>query len=220
MDSISPFTGGAAEKGFAAGFRFLPLGLLLLGLGSSLLYWRHEVGVEEEFARLRFTKLADKVQEVAEKRLTSYEALLRGIQGLFLTSDQVGVGQWRRFLDALEPGERLPGVVELFFAYPVSGTGVASFESLISERLGQEYRVRVEEFRETHIPVVFSYPIDPLRSFYVPGNGPRLASGVTTRHGRCGSGLSGHNKGPPSQPALARPRARAGLRGTRAVFTL
>ncbi|MBF0144018.1 MAG: CHASE domain-containing protein, partial [Magnetococcales bacterium] len=169
MDSISPFTGGAAEKGFAAGFRFLPLGLLLLGLGSSLLYWRHEVGVEEEFARLRFTKLADKVQEVAEKRLTSYEALLRGIQGLFLTSDQVGVGQWRRFLDALEPGERLPGVVELFFAYPVSGTGVASFESLISERLGQEYRVRVEEFRETHIPVVFSYPIDPLRSFYVPG---------------------------------------------------
>ncbi|MEO5378785.1 MAG: CHASE domain-containing protein [Magnetococcus sp. DMHC-6] len=108
--------------------RQLPWFILFIGTLFTILYWHHATDIQTSFAQLRFITSVEKNQEVANKRLASHESVPRAIQGLFNTSESVSENQWERFIHALDPDSRFPGILQLAFVRQVSQSDRDRFE--------------------------------------------------------------------------------------------
>lgn len=99
----------------------------------------------EEHARIIETNL--------RQQLKLYDSALTSTIGLFQTSEEVSRADWRRFVQALDPPKRFPGVLGIGYTEVVRAEDKPRFET----------DVRAEGFPSFEI-----FPADPARELYTP----------------------------------------------------
>jgi len=101
--------------------------LLLLGVVLSLAVWRHSEELVAREAEAYFENRTDLALAAIERRFGEYQTLLLGVQGLFLTSEQVGRREFHRFAYNLQLGARTPGIRAVHFTRVVPAEVLDAF---------------------------------------------------------------------------------------------
>ena len=79
----------------------VPLLVLLVGLGTTVVATWFAANYFEEKTRAEFTDAVSEASEDVRARIDAYVALLRGCSGLFAVQRQVTVGEFRAFVARL-----------------------------------------------------------------------------------------------------------------------
>ena len=106
----------------------MPLAVLVVGvIGSAgaTLYLR---GVQDADTRQRFTNRSLESVHALSHALDGSADAMRGVRGLFDGSSDVTLGEFDRFVDALDVSERFPGVAAVAFVRADDTRGVAFVE--------------------------------------------------------------------------------------------
>lgn len=146
------------EKTFKASPRskFLPIGLLLLGIVLSNVYWAYETFHKKELSRQYFEQVTENAWDRMGKRLFFQENLSRAISGLFMTSETVSSVDWDRFLDAMGWESRYPGLQLIAFVVPVLEDDRSRFENRMKFSFNiPDFRIERDETREDYFVVTF-----------------------------------------------------------------
>lgn len=96
--------------------RPLPVLLLLLGAGLTGLAHRQETTTLDALRQARFQTQAREVIAALERRLHSNAALLRGVAGLFASSDNVDGEEFRTYVQGLQLASSYPWIQGVGFA--------------------------------------------------------------------------------------------------------
>lgn len=96
--------------------RPLPALVLLVGASVTGLAHRDETATLEALRQARFQAQASEVVAALERRLHSNAALLRGVAGLFASSDNVNVEEFRTYVQGLQLGTSYPWTQGVGFA--------------------------------------------------------------------------------------------------------
>ncbi|MBF0612241.1 MAG: response regulator [Magnetococcales bacterium] len=145
----------------------LPWYVFGLGVALVVMFWHHQLEVNTSFGSLRFTQKAEKLQAVAEKRMASYEGILRAAQGLFGATRFVSQEQWSSFVDALALGNHFPGIDWLAFVSPVLREERNWFEEKVLQPLNGSYRIRPQQERDEYFIITYIMPKE--QEIYQPG---------------------------------------------------
>src|SRR5262245_8612132 len=93
----------------------LAVSLALTGAGA----WYLEATTKAK-DRLRFRSLADKTTNSISRKVETYIALLRATSSLFATSRNVGLGEFRAFVEGIELREQYPGIQGIGYSARIS----------------------------------------------------------------------------------------------------
>lgn len=96
--------------------RALPVLLLLVGAGLTGLAHRKETATLDDLHQARFQAQATEVAAELERRLHSNAALLRGVAGLFASSDDVNAHEFRTYVQGLQLDTSYPWIQGVGFA--------------------------------------------------------------------------------------------------------
>ncbi|MBF0285412.1 MAG: CHASE domain-containing protein [Magnetococcales bacterium] len=140
-----------APQGWSRGIPWL---LLLAGVMSAWYVWRHEAGINDAYARLRFARMAEKALRVAESRMEAYENLSHAAAGFASALPEMDGQAWRRFTKALDLS-RYPGLRDLAWAPRVPREERKAFEERASQQLDAPFRIAGDPEREEHYPLLF-----------------------------------------------------------------
>jgi len=123
--------------------------------------------------RSRFDGLTARTDRAIAEQMRAYVQVLRGGVGLFRSSDDVTLAEWRRYVSTLRLAERYPGFKSLSFARAVPGPELAAFErrvrrgplpaGLLDRSRIRDYRARTPDGRPMrpralHAPIEFVAP--------------------------------------------------------------
>ncbi|MEK6593633.1 MAG: PAS domain S-box protein, partial [Pseudomonadota bacterium] len=85
-------------------------GVLVAGVMLSALAWYVAESRLQSDARAQFEATTQGVASRLESRILSFEDLLRGLQGLFVASENVSSAEFRHYLDNMRLANRYPGI--------------------------------------------------------------------------------------------------------------
>jgi len=103
-----------------------PAAVAAIVLAATLGVWDHVRTQEMDTARARFDRYAGNVAAAISERLTGYEQLLRGADGLFQSSKDVDRIAWRDYVQSLRIDDNFPRLQALGFARHLTASGLAS----------------------------------------------------------------------------------------------
>ena len=89
--------------------------VLAISLAASTGGWIIARQHDELTARKRFDEEVSRIQMLLSERLSIYEDVLHGAQGLFAASSSVERSEWKAYVDTISVNKRLPGIVGLGF---------------------------------------------------------------------------------------------------------
>lgn len=133
----------------------LVVSLLLTGLA-----WFATRHFALDDARQRFERRSDEVQGRIERRMASYEALLRGGVALFAAKGEVSRQEWRRYVQTVQPEKRYPGIQGFGMSRLVRPAELEMHE--LSQRADgfRGYQVRPVGLRELYSAIVYLEPME------------------------------------------------------------
>jgi signal transduction histidine kinase/CheY-like chemotaxis protein len=152
------------------------LALLCAFLAAAVVAVIGSTRLVDDRQRARFDGLTARTDRAIAEQMRAYVQVLRGGVGLFRSSDDVTLEEWRRYVDTLRLGERYPGFKSLSFAPAVAGRDLAAFErrirrgprpaGLVDPRSVTAYRARSPDGRPlrrraVHAPIAFVAPFRP-----------------------------------------------------------
>ena len=123
----------------------------------TLLAWHYSTSALETQIRQRFeTHASDAIDLFAEK-LHTHADLLRASAGLLEASEEVTVGEWRRYTDALSLSEQFPAISGLGVIYRVPRESAAAFvdEQRAARR---DFDLRPVHTEPLHLPLSLIAP--------------------------------------------------------------
>ncbi|HSN40895.1 MAG TPA: diguanylate cyclase, partial [Burkholderiales bacterium] len=131
--------------------------VLTTGIALSALAWGIIKSRLQHDAQLQFMTTTRSVTETLEARIQSYEDLLLGLQGLFLSSDTISHAEFSDYIDNMQLPLRYPGVHSVTY-----GVRIPHFQKHAFEQM-------VQHNQELHPPGYPEFTITPLgtRSEYV-----------------------------------------------------
>lgn len=131
--------------------------VLATGIALSALAWGIIKSRLEHDAQIQFVATARSVTETLEARLQSYEDLLLGLQGLFLSSDTVSHTEFSEYIDNMQLPLRYPGIHSVTYGARVPHPRKHAFEQMVQHN------------QELHPPGYPEFTITPpgTRSEYV-----------------------------------------------------
>jgi PAS domain S-box-containing protein len=94
----------------------LPAIVCAVSLGITAWFWQHERQAIERSLKADFDFSVRQAASRIQQRMTSYEQTLRGVQGLFRASQQVGLQAFQAYVDALLEGADFVGIQVVAFA--------------------------------------------------------------------------------------------------------
>jgi len=133
--------------------QLLLLLVLAASLGVTFLLWRHEqrnaaVAVEAQLdAELR--NAAARITQ----RMVAYEQMLRGVQGLFATTPDIGRQEFRAYVDSLQLGADFAGIEGVGIAPIVRGTQKDLHVDTLRRQGLPYYAIRPAGEREVYAPI-------------------------------------------------------------------
>jgi CHASE1-domain containing sensor protein len=136
----------------------LPLLILSAALGVTWIVWDHErqASHNELLSQFNFS-LGDVVSRV-EQRMSTYEQMLRGVQGLFAATGQMDRDQFRDYVSALNLDANFSGIQTIGI---IEWVPAARREAHIAEmrQLGfSGYTIAPQGLRENYAPIIQREP--------------------------------------------------------------
>lgn len=136
------------------------LTILLGSLLITALAWAATRHFAIEDARQRFERHADDVHHRIERRMTSYETMLRGGAALFAASTDVSREDWRRYVQTVEPERHYPGLLGFGVTRLLAPGEVPDFEAGVRAEGFADFAVRPPGARELLSSIVYLEPFD------------------------------------------------------------
>lgn len=137
---------------------FVPWVILVVTLAATWLVWDHERQAIRKELRSQFDfALRDTVSRI-EQRVAAYEQMLRGVQGLFATTELTNRGAFRDYVETLKLDANFSGLKVIGIVERVSPPQKTAHESSM-RRLGfRDYAIYPEGARETYAPIIQREP--------------------------------------------------------------
>ena len=133
--------------------------VLALGLALTVVIWRYAEENAAAQARLRFDQRVSRITAAIVDRMTVYEQMLRGGLGLMVGSDEVTREDWRRYVEALDPGRTYPGVQGLGYTQWVLPEEREDFVSRMREDI-PDFTLSPPGERDAYTAIVLLEPLD------------------------------------------------------------
>jgi diguanylate cyclase (GGDEF)-like protein len=135
---------------------------LVLGIGLVVTYALQDVARQENHRNVqeRFEFRANELVGNIAARLRSYEQVLKGAKGLFVSSRQVGRSEFREYVSQLDLSQRYPGIQGVGFSLRIAPGEMATHIKKIRSEGFPGYAVRPEGKRDTYTSIIFLEPFD------------------------------------------------------------
>lgn len=143
---------------------------LAILIGSLLLtgaaWWATRLFALDD-ARQRFERRTDDVHSRIERRMTSYEAMLRGGVALLAAHPDFDRSAWRRYVDTVQPERHYPGIQGVGVARLLQPGELAAHERSVRAEGFPTYAVHPVGAREVYSSIVHLEPLSGrnLRAF-------------------------------------------------------
>ncbi|MBU0594410.1 MAG: PAS domain S-box protein [Gammaproteobacteria bacterium] len=144
---------------------FISFGILLLGLVATLLGWRYANQSLAQETRTTFEYRMQSATQSLRHRLDSYTEVLRGLQGYFDGSEDVGRAEFRRYIMKLDLQQRFHGFRVIGFAPRVATYNKVQHEESIRNDRSTDpnghphYAIRPAGDRPEYYPITFLQPM-------------------------------------------------------------
>ena len=142
--------------------RLLPLliatSTLAASLGVTALVWRREAAAMDRQLRSNFEYRVRDAEQRIDARVKEYEVVLRGVAGLFATSEEVDRRAFRRYVASIDLPTGSPGIQALGFQQLVPAEALPRHLATMRQDGLPEYRIRPEGTRALLAPVVYVEP--------------------------------------------------------------
>lgn len=130
-----------------------------LALALTAFAWHAATTATAARAEERFLFRADVIESGIRERMRNYEDILRGVAGLFESSDSVTREEWHEYMRSIRPDVFEGGLQALGIAVRIQPSGLRSFEGVAhGKRI--PFRVWPSGFRDEYYPIVFVHPFD------------------------------------------------------------
>lgn len=162
-------------------YQILPWLIFASSLLVTFLLWQNERhhAAQDLQASFDFTLRESTVR--IEQRVTTYEQMLRGVQGLFAASDSIGRDNFKAYVESLEPGAGFSGGQGLGLAQIVTPAQNNGHTAALRQQGFPVYTIHPEGVRDVYTPIV---QIEPLSRFglkmigYDPYSDPALRAAM------------------------------------------
>jgi len=135
---------------------------LVILIGSLLLtgaaWWAARLFALDD-ARLRFERRTDDVQSRIERRMASYEAVLRGGVAMLSAQPDFDRKAWRRYVETVQPERHYPGIQGFGIARLLRPDQVDSHEAAVRTEGFPSYSVRPAGARELYSAISHLEPL-------------------------------------------------------------
>ena len=134
---------------------------LLLGLcGLTIWQWQALEARNLEENRQRFAIEAQDVGQRVEARMRAYEMVLRGVAGLMIGSQRVGLQQWDRAVEQLRLQDRYPGIMALGWARHFTEGELDAYLAHPEVRARKDFSPFPPGARDEYVLIDFISPLD------------------------------------------------------------
>lgn len=127
-------------------------------LGVTFAYWYKEQKESTEKRQQAFTESADQIVSIINLRLTRFELMLRGVKGFFESSGFVHQNEYRRYINALDLQQTVPGLqgvaIALYVPHEIKEHHIAE----VHIRGITEYKIKPSGERQEYIPISLIEP--------------------------------------------------------------
>ncbi len=131
------------------------IGLALTGVEVSLTLQREKAVAKAEFA-IRASELSARL----ERRLSANVQILRGVSGLFASSEGVTREEFRRYTAGLQLPEYYPGIQAIGYVEMVPGREKDRYMAGMRSQHGPDYEIWPAGERSAYAPVAYVWPDD------------------------------------------------------------
>jgi signal transduction histidine kinase len=132
---------------------------LIAGYSVTLWAWYSANNNVNKSVQLKSEQLADNLQSEVEKRLTSYQEILRGSETLFTLNDNAVSGeQWKTYVNTYRLPELYPGLQAIGYIESVPAANVANHEEKMRSSGVSNYHINPAYPRSMYYPVVYAEP--------------------------------------------------------------
>ncbi len=138
----------------------LPPLMALMMLGVTGLYW-HRAQSESADKRLRnFHAAAEQIAYNLRDRMSTYEVMLRGVQGYVDGSERIERGEFQAYVDALQMQQTRPGLQGIALIMFVQGSGLRAHLADMRGRGFSGYMVHPPGERAQYAPITHIEPLE------------------------------------------------------------
>lgn len=138
--------------------QWLPWLLLVMGLLVTCLIWWHERQIAALELKANFEFRVRRDIALIKQRMTAYEQVMRGVQGLFAASRTVDRKQFRIYVSTLQLETNYPGIQGVSFALKVPQKQKGAHTAAIRAEGFPGYGIRPEGLRDNYVPVIYLEP--------------------------------------------------------------
>ncbi|MEY4756779.1 MAG: hypothetical protein RJA34_1677 [Pseudomonadota bacterium] len=126
----------------------------------TMLYWWHIEGEHHEKSQISFERAADRFAGALSSRLTHFETLLRGLSGLYESSDHVSPQEFRSYVKNLNFQETYPGLQGLGLVTEVAAADKPRHEAEMQQAGLANYRIHPPGHRPLYRPITLIEPLE------------------------------------------------------------
>jgi PAS domain S-box-containing protein len=141
---------------------WLPWLVLAVSLLLTWQLWQNAKQNASQKLQSNFDSRAHEVDTLIKQRMMAYEQVLRGVNGLFASSKNVGRSEFRDFVSTLHLEKNFPGIQGVSFARVVPAAEKSKHIAAVREEGFPEYTIKPEGEREIYAPVVYIEPFTGL----------------------------------------------------------
>lgn len=131
--------------------------LVLSLVVTALAWWATRLYAHDE-ARQRFERRTDDIHARIDRRMASYEAMLRGGVALIAAKPEPTREEWRRYVETVRPELHHPGIQGFGVARLIAPQDLAAHEQGVRAEGFPDYRVRPDGPREAYSSIVYLEP--------------------------------------------------------------
>lgn len=126
--------------------------VFLASVLATLLAWQHEKSVAMRDLQSALDYQLRQTTSRIEQRMAAYEQMLRGVQGLFAATGEIGHDAFARYVDALQLGADFAGIQGIGLVPLVRPGGMAALNQRARAGGLSQFRVWPDGERESYAP--------------------------------------------------------------------
>ncbi len=156
VDPVLPVLCG--EAGSQSACRFLPIAVLCISLGASLVAWWMLSQSYRDKAQAVYSDMVSDVTGHIVRRLHDHEQILLGGVGLFNAGNTVTRQEWREYVSTLQLDENHPGILGVGYSIWLSPQEKVANEKALHREGFPEYVIKPEGIRPHYTSIIYLEP--------------------------------------------------------------
>lgn len=140
--------------------RWFPAAILCLGVPFTAWQYQRLQTSERAAEQAQFQAQTSAIVAALERRLTTNTDLLRGVAGLFASSQSVEREEFHIYIAGLQLNKNYPGIQGVGYAKNLTATEVPLFEQAVRKEGFPEFSVHPKDKRERYTSILFLEPFD------------------------------------------------------------